>query len=418
MKIDTLDSREYQLDNGLRVIIIKKNTKIASLQLGVKVGPIFESDNEKGMSHFIEHMLFKGTENRDNESINEALEDRAGSYNAYTTYTSTVYGITALEEELKDSIEILSDMIINSTLPTEEIKKEKSVVLAEIRNGIDDVEHLSFNKVNEYGFKESHLRYDIAGTEELVKNFKREDLLDFYKRFYIPNNSVISIVSSYEHSEMEELIENYFSNWEKKTLVKQNVIDEENINIEKISHKNDIEQNTILFLYTFHGLTEDEELALDILNYKLGESSNSILFSELREKRGMAYDVYSDTDRTKHIKTLYIYTSVGERDLQRAKKTIENIINEIIEKKRNIDEKSINHMKKVMKTGIISMIEDVDSLCNYALHQVMSDKKIDEYLHDLDALRFIDEEKINGVAKKVLKNPTVHILKGTIESEN
>ena len=412
MNIDALDSREYELDNGLKVITIKKDTKIASVQLGIKAGPIYEKIDEKGMSHFIEHMLFKGTDKRNNENINEALEDRGGSYNAYTTYTSTVFGLCGLQEELSSSVEILSDMIMNSTFPVEELKKEKSVILAEIRNGVDDVEHLSFNKINEYAFSKSHLRYDIAGSEALINSFTKEDLFDFYKRFYIPNNSVISIVSSYEHDEAGKLVKEYFNSWKKQELIETDIIDEDNMSMEKTTYKNDIEQNTILFLYTFYGLDEKEELALDILNYKLGESANSILFMELREKRGMAYDVYSDTDRTKHIKTMYIYTSVGESDVEEAKSTIENIIKDILNNKINIDEKSIIHMKKVMKTGIISMIEDGDSLCNYSLHQKLSGKKVDEFLYDLKELESIDSEMIHFVAKKVLKEPTVHILRG------
>ena len=412
MNIDTLNSREYELDNSLKIITIKKDTKIASIQIGIKAGPIHERLEEKGMSHFVEHMLFKGTEKRDNEDINEDLEDRGGSYNAYTTYTSTVFGLCALQEELKDSVEVLSDMIMNSKFPIEELQKEKSVILAEIRNGVDDVEHLSFNKVNEYAFSKSHLRYDIAGSEELINGFTREKLFDFYKRFYIPNNSVVSIVSSYEHEEVEKLISEYFGKWKSQELINIDIIDEDNESMEKTTYKNDIEQNTILFLYTFYGLDEKEELALDILNYKLGESANSILFSELREKRGMAYDVYSDTDRTDHIKTMYIYTSVGESDVEEAKCTIENIIRDILNKKINIDERSINHMKKVMRTGIISMIEDGDSLCNYALHQKLSEKKVDEYMYDLKALGSIDSKKIHLVAKKVLNQPTVHILRG------
>ena len=219
-------------------------------------------------------------------------------------------------------------------------------------------------------------------------------------------------MSSYEHEEVEKLISEYFGKWKSQELINIDIIDEDNESMEKTTYKNDIEQNTILFLYTFYGLDEKEELALDILNYKLGESANSILFSELREKRGMAYDVYSDTDRTDHIKTMYIYTSVGENDVEEAKSTIENIIRDILNKKINIDEKSINHMKKVMRTGIISMIEDGDSLCNYALHQKLSQKKVDEYMYDLKALESIDSKKIHIVAKKVLNKPTVHVLRG------
>lgn len=413
MNIDKLDSKEHQLDNGLKIITIKKDTQIATVQLGVDVGPIDEKPDEKGISHFIEHMLFKGTEKRSNEMVNQDLEDRGGSYNAYTTYTSTVFTMSGLQEELEDSIEVLSDMIRNSIFPLEELKKERSVIRAEIRNGIDDVEHLSYNKINDYAFNKSHLKYDIAGSEKLVNSFTRDKLYYFYKKFYIPNNSVISIVSSCDHADVEKLIREYLGDWKRQDLVRDtDIINEDNISGEKTTYKNDIEQNTILFLYTFHGLSNDEELALDTLNYKLGESANSILFRELREKRGMAYDVYSDTDRTDHMKTLYIYTAVGEEDVEKAKETIEKIIEDILSKNINIDEKSINHMKKVMKTGIISMIEDGDSLCNYVLHQELAERDIDEFLYDLDALETINTEKIYDVARKTFKDPTVHILRG------
>ena len=410
MNIEMLDSREYELKNGIKIVSIKKNTKIATIQLGINVGPINEKISEKGMSHFIEHMIFKGTKKRTNEEINQDLEDRAGSYNAYTTYTSTVFGITALKEELESSIDIISDIIINSMLPEEEIEKEKTVILAEIRNGLDDVEHLSYGKVNEYAFEKSHLKYDIAGSEENINSFTRESLMNFYKGHYIPNNCVISIVSSYDHEDIKDMIEKYFNDWERREVLKTNIIEEKNIEVEKTTYKKDIEQNTITYLYTFYGLNRNQELALEILNYKLGESANSILFRELREKRGMAYDVYSDIDGTEYIKTLYIYTSIGEDDVKEARETIDGIINNILSKNINIDEKNIALMKKVMRTGIISMIEDIDSLCNYVLHQKLSGKKIDAFLDDLERLNYIDADMIYDVAKSVLSNPTIHIL--------
>ncbi|AFS78190.1 putative zinc-dependent protease [Gottschalkia acidurici 9a] len=410
MNIEMLDSKEYELENGIKIISIKKNTKIATVQLGINVGPINEKINEKGMSHFIEHMIFKGTKKRTNEEINQDLEDRAGSYNAYTTYTSTVFGITALKEELESSIDIISDIIIKSILPEEEIEKEKTVILAEIRNGLDDVEHLSYTKANEYAFEKSHLRYDIAGSEENINSFTRESLMNFYKGYYLPNNCVISIVSSYDHEEIRNMAEKYFNDWERREILKTNIIEEKNIEIEKTTYKKDIEQNTITYLYTFYGLNRNQELALEILNYKLGESANSILFRELREKRGMAYDVYSDIDGTEYIKTLYIYTSIGEDDVKEARETIDSIINNILSKNINIDEKNIILMKKVMRTGIISMIEDIESLCNYALHQKLSGKQIDAFLDDLERLNYIDGDMIYDVAKSVLSNPTIHIL--------
>ena len=140
MENKIFDTETKILHNGLKVISIKRNTQIASIHIGINVGSVIEKAGNRGVSHFIEHMLYKGTKNRNNEELNDALEKRGGEYNAYTDYTCTVYSITALSEELEPSLEILSDMVINSTFPEEEIEKERGVILAEIRTSRDDVE--------------------------------------------------------------------------------------------------------------------------------------------------------------------------------------------------------------------------------------------------------------------------------------
>lgn len=410
MRKQFFDWKENILENGLKVASIKKETELCSIHLGIDIGAVNEEENEKGLCHFIEHMLFKGTKSRTNIDIDQDLEDRAGSYNAYTTYTSTVFSITALLDELEPSMEILSDIIRNSTFPPEEIEKERGVILAEFRTSYDDVEHYSFNKVNSIGFEKSALKHDILGKEDLIKSFTRDEIISFYNKYYIPNNSVISVVSPLEHDEVYEKIKAYFSNWQSKELKKKDVTVEKNRSIEVISHKREIEQNTIVYLYTFYNLTKDEELALEILNHKLGESANSILFRALREDKGISYDIYSEIDVTDYIKTLYIYCAASEDDIFEAKETIDHCIENIVNKHIMIDEKNIFLMKKVMKTGIASILEDSEGLCNYALHQKLMDRKIDGFSDDLEALNNIKAEDVYKVAEKVLDNPTIHIL--------
>ena len=119
------DVKRHLLKNGLEVITIKKDTKITSINLGVRVGSLYEDMKEKGISHFIEHMLFKGTSSRNYEKLNDELEFLGGEYNAYTDYTSTVYTISCLEDEMKKALEILGDMVINSSFKEKEIEKER-----------------------------------------------------------------------------------------------------------------------------------------------------------------------------------------------------------------------------------------------------------------------------------------------------
>ena len=149
------DAKKTILKNGITLVTIKKDTQIAAIHAGIKIGAIYENEKQKGISHFIEHMLFKGTKYKDNETLNRELENLGGEYNAYTDSNSTVCSITVLEEELEKSIEILGDMFQNCLFPQEEIEREREVILSEIRGSKDDLEDYSFKKVNETAFEKS-----------------------------------------------------------------------------------------------------------------------------------------------------------------------------------------------------------------------------------------------------------------------
>ena len=404
------DVKKHYLDNGLEILTIKKDTQIASINLGVKVGSIYESLEEKGISHFIEHMLFKGTNKRNNEELNDELEALGGEYNAYTDYNSTVYTISCLSEELENACILLGDMITSSNFPEEEIERERGVILAEMRTSKDDIEDLSFKRVNEVAFNSSPLRYDVTGLEEVVKGFKRDDIKRFYNKYYTPKNSLITMVSSMEHEEAKELISREFSNWQGEEEVEHPVISEDNIPLKKVSYKNDMEQSTIVYLYTFYHLDKNDELALRILNHRLGESSNSLLFREVREKKGLAYDIYTHLDMTKNVKTLYIYTAVSDEDVEEAIRAIDETLNNIVNGKVEIGHKDLAIMKKVHKTAVISTLEDSAELCNYILHQELEGEDIYEFVKDMEGLNNLNRDKIYKVSKLVLKDPTIHIL--------
>lgn len=407
------DIKKHLLPNGLEILTIKKDTQISSINIGIKVGALYEKVREKGISHFIEHMLFKGTNKRTFQALNDELEALGGEYNAYTDFTSTVYSISCLEEELINGIEILSDMVTSSVFLQEEIEKERGVILAEIRTSKDSVEDLSFKRANEVAFKKGPLRYDVAGVEKNVKKFNHKDLYTFYKKHYIANNSVITMVSSFEHKEALKMIEQYFGEWKSGDITSLKVKDEKNIKTKEVTVKENIELNTIIYLYTFYELDKEYELPLRILNHRLGESSNSLLFREIRENRGLAYDIYSHLDVTKHVKTLYIYTAVDQEDIDSAIEAIDETLLGIKEGKIEIGEKDLNIMKKVHKTAVVSTLEDPVELCSYILTQSVEGEDIFEFLDDMDSLNNITKDKIYEVANKVLNNPTIHILKSS-----
>ena len=411
MKRWTFDENTIILPNGLKVITIKKDTRLASINIGVNIGSLYEDEKELGMSHFVEHMLFKGTKNRSNEQLNRELEFLGGDYNAYTDYISTVYSITCLDEEFEKGIELLSDMVLNSSFDEKEMKKEKGVVLSEIKSDKDDIEDLSISRTHEYAFDKSALRNSIAGTEEHVKGFKRKQVYDFYKKYYTPDNCVIVTVSAFSHEQMQKIITDLFGKWEGKSHKKAKIIKEENKNIVKTTYKSQIEQGTVTYLYAFKEVCEKDKLPLKILSYKLAESSNSILFRELREERGLAYDVYSQMDLDENVNTMNIFTSVREESIDEVIEVIDKAILDIKNKDINFDEDMLCMMKKTHKTGVVSTLEDCSTLCSYVLVQSLAGKDITEFINSMEELETLTGEDIYRVCNKYLNKPTIHILK-------
>ncbi|BAB81630.1 MAG: pitrilysin family protein [Clostridium perfringens] len=411
MKRWTFDENTIILPNGLKVITIKKDTRLASINIGVNIGSLYEDEKELGMSHFVEHMLFKGTKNRSNEQLNRELEFLGGDYNAYTDYISTVYSITCLDEEFEKGIELLSDMVLNSSFDEKEMKKEKGVVLSEIKSDKDDIEDLSISRTHEYAFDKSALKNSIAGTEEHVKGFKRKQVYDFYKKYYTPDNCVIVTVSAFSHEQMQKIIIDLFGKWEGKSHKKAEIIKEENKELIKTTYKSQIEQGTVTYLYAFKEVCEKDKLPLKILSYKLAESSNSILFRELREERGLAYDVYSQMDLDENVNTMNIFTSVREESIDEVIEVIDKAILDIKNKDINFDEDMLCMMKKTHKTGVVSTLEDCSSLCSYVLVQSLAGKDITEFINSMEELETLTGEDIYRVCNKYLNKPTIHILK-------
>ncbi|AAK80366.1 putative Zn-dependent peptidase [Clostridium acetobutylicum] len=411
MNNNIFDSKELNLHNGIKVISIKKETALFSLHVGVKIGSIYESNEERGASHFVEHMLFKGTKSLTNEELNKRFENLGGEYNAYTDYNCTVYSVTALYEEMTKAVELISDMIQNPSFDEKEFKKEKKVILSELNSGKDDIEDYCYTKVHEIGFSKSPLKYDTIGTKANVEGFSRNFIFDFYKKYYIPNNCFIVIVSKLEHEQVFDLVEKYFGDWNKGEVKDKDIIVEENIPKIVTSHRKDISQSSIIYMFTAYNLNRFEEAALKILNYKLGESANSILFREIRENKGLAYDIYSDLNLSKNVKTMYIYTAVNNENVKETIDSINNCIEKIKYEEKWLDDNSILLMKKVLKTSLAFTIEDTTDIGNYVLHQCMDGEDIYEFVEDMRYADTIKNEDVRKVALKVLTNPSIYVVK-------
>lgn len=282
----------YTLKNGLR-IVAENNSYVNSITVGVMIqnGSRNERLEVNGISHFLEHSLFKGTKKRSKKEIFEAIENVGGQINAYTGKETTCFYVKNLYTHLDLSLDILSDIILNSTFEEEEINKEKQVVIEEIKMNEDSPEDVLYDLHSKVAFDGSALAYPIAGTSEKVNSFTSELLKKYVKEKYTPYNSVLSICGKYDEKELEYLIEKYFSSWTSETVYKPSY--DHILNTGKGEYiDKPIEQLHISLGLNSLCSNHEKEYTLILLSNILGGGASSILFQKLREEMGLCYSAF------------------------------------------------------------------------------------------------------------------------------
>lgn len=407
-----IDFKEFILDNGLKIIVLKRDCKFFNLNFGIKIGSAYEFDNERGFSHFIEHMLFRSNLKFSNYEVNKILEFLGGDYDAFTDYGSTIFTIRGLCCDLEKSIELISSMVRYPKFDDKEMYIERDVIISEIESCIADYEEYSFIKLNEESFENSHLKHDIAGTKETIKNIVSEDLRRFYEKYYVSNNSFMVVISSYDESYVINLLKKYFDSWQSKELLHKKLIEESNIPKKIVTEKKDLELSTVTYLFTFNNLLQHEKIFLKIAEYKLGGGSNSILFKRVREENGLAYDIYTQLELSDEFKGMYIFCATNDQNVNEVIKIIDSCIEDIKNCKNYFNDYSLQLMKKLQLMSIYSTLEDNEKLGLYLLEKMIYKKNINDYLDDLSMIEKVSSQELMNVCKKYFNNPTIHILKG------
>ena len=199
-----------KLNSNITVLFDKFNSNTLSMGMWLDVGSTNETSSEYGIAHMLEHMAFKGTKNRSASEIASAIEDVGGDINAYTSKESTAYYLKLLPEHMSLGVDILSDILINSNFPKEEIERERGVILSEIGLYNDTPDDKVFENFNKTAFKGQSLGMSILGTKKTVKNFQQNDLIDFFKKFYNSSNLIIGICGNFNQIDVEKQIINKF----------------------------------------------------------------------------------------------------------------------------------------------------------------------------------------------------------------
>lgn len=295
-----------------------------SLALGIwiNVGGRFESEELKGISHFLEHLLFKGTKKYSCRKIKESIEGVGGGLNGFTTEELTCYLVKIPARHLELALDVLSDMVINPSLPSPEVEKEKSVILEEIKMYKDQPQSYVYELLDELLWPNQPLGTPIIGTVESVTKITRQDLNLFKQEYYTPANIVISAAGLLEFDKLTKTVRKTFSRQKKQNINTFSKVKEQQSSPQlKVFHK-DTEQTHVAM--GFHAFKRDHHLrhALGILHVILGANMSSRLFNELREKRGLAYEIGTLVKRYQDTGAFMVHAGIDNRKVPEALKLI------------------------------------------------------------------------------------------------
>ncbi|MCI9259272.1 MAG: insulinase family protein [Romboutsia sp.] len=391
--------KKHVLENGL-TIIGEEISYVKSISLGIWInaGSRIEDEEISGISHFIEHMLFKGTKNRTSKQIASEIDNLGGQINAFTSKECTCYYVKLLDSHIDIGIDILSDMILNSKFNEDDLDKERSVIIEELKMYEDSPEDLAYDLLTENIYKNDTLGMNIIGTEESLKKLNREKLLDYFNKYYLPNNSVIAISGNFNFNEIINKIEEKFKGWKKKSV---------NIDIKKAEFKScfltknkDIEQVNLAMSLEAVPLENDEEVyALAVINTVFGGSISSRLFQKIREEKGLVYSIYSSQSLYRKCGELGIFASMSNEHLE---EVYESIIEEIkIMKKDYLTEQEIKESKEQLKGSYILGLESTSSRMMSIGRSLLLNNKVESTDDILKSIDNVDRETVKKVIDKI-----------------
>jgi len=348
------------LPNGVR-IVTENITYVQSVALGiwVGVGARDEADNRRGISHVIEHMLFKGTPTRTAQQIADQIDSVGGDINAFTSKENTCYHVRVLSEHVPLAVDILADMFLNSNIDPEELAREENVILEEIKRRDDEPDDLVHELFAETLWPQHVLGKSIIGTPETVTSFKSKDLKDYMAKRYTPDTIVVAAAGNLNHAEIVAMVQERLGHLtgSKEDWREPDQAPEFTPGTSYIEKP--IEQvNLVLGTPGFSQLSDDK-YKLSILDNVLGGSMSSRLFQEIREKRGLAYSIgtYSQSFREGGYFAVYSGTSpaTAEQVLDLAKAEFRNV------QKNNITDKELERSKNQFRGSIVMSQESMNS---------------------------------------------------------
>ncbi len=394
----------YQLNtlkNGLKLLTIPMpGVESVTVLVMVGVGSRYEEKKINGLSHFLEHMAFKGTVRRPSAfDIASLIDGIGGEFNAFTSKDHTGFYVKAAKKHLPLLIDVLSDMLLHSKFDPLEIEKEKGVIIEEI-NMYEDIPMRKIGDLYEnllYG--DTKLGRDIAGIKEVIKSVKREDFISYMDRFYGPGNTVVAIAGGipFKGQTLKGTVEKYLGGWKNKKVEKPDLVKENQSKPALLLTYKDTQQAHLCLGVRSFPLLHPSRYASGVLTNILGGGMSSRLFIEVREKRGLAYYVRANDERYIDVGNFVVQAGVDVARIDDAVKVILNELRKI--KNSKINNKELNKSKENMKGKLILELEDSRSVAAlFATSKVIEDKILtpNEIIQKVDNVTLEDLQKVAG----------------------
>ena len=384
------------LDNGLRVVTsAMPHTRSVSISVYVGAGSRYEPAEKAGVSHFLEHLFFKGTERRPTaREISEQIEGIGGVLNAGTDREATVFWAKVARDHFGTALELLVDVLRNSKFAPAEIEKERLVVLEELNMVNEYPGQRAEAMLDELMWPDNPLGRDVAGTKETVRSLSRDDLVAYMGHQYVLSNMVVSVAGDIDHEDVVAKVGELTGGWRSSELLAwQPAANGQKEPLLKMERRKTDQAHICV---GFHGLAADhpDRYALDLLSSLLGEGMSSRLFLEVREKEALAYDVHSSAEHMRDCGTFTVYAGVDPKRASKAIRTILRVLGRVGE---GIPRDELDKTREFAKGRLLLRMEDTRAVGGWLGGQELLKGKImtvDQVVSHLDEIRTEDLERI------------------------
>lgn len=411
--------RIVRSDGSVLILVPKKETQAITFEVIYKVGSRQENIKNNGVSHFVEHLMFKGTPKRPNTiDISKELDGIGAEYNAFTGKEHTGYYITADASHLPLAIDMLSDMLNNSKFEAKEMDRERGVIVEEINMYEDNPSFFVEEIFEDLIFQGSTLGKPIAGPREIIKTISRQTLYQYYKKNYYNGNAVIGVAGNFSQAKMLTLLNKYFPLAKRQprnkiTRVARFAQSQPRI---KLINRN-LEQVQLIVGFRTIASTDKRFMALQLLGNILGGTMSSRLFLQIRERMGLCYFIKAEVSGYEDISSFAVHSGLNKDKIYEALSVIKTELDRI--KKDGITEDELQKAKDNIRGRLILRLESPTSYLNFLAAQELLDKKIKDRQMTLQELEKITVSQINILAKEVIdwKKSNLAII-GPFESTN